>query len=85
MEEAEQSYAEVRKAIIDLDAAGARTEPGPLAFQISPSKTHHFNTGNLTAILGKDEVDALRKLIPPTLRTILRVIQAPNTKVDNES
>jgi hypothetical protein len=79
-EKAERSHAGTRQAILDLVDAGAKTEPGALAIQVSSYEACYFSARNLMAILGEDKVEWLRKQIPPTPKRILRVFEADDTE-----
>jgi hypothetical protein len=76
MEKSKRDYDETRQSILDLDEAGAKPEPGPLEFSVTPSEQCRFTAENLTAILGEDEVEELQTRIPWTPMRTLRVFES---------
>jgi hypothetical protein len=83
MKEAKRRYDKSRQSILDLHDAGASAEPGLLSFRVSQTKTCHFTAKNLAEILGNDEVEKLRRLIPATPGLRLRVFESNRPEGDD--
>jgi hypothetical protein len=81
-DEAERRYEEIRRSVLDLVDSGAEVEPGPLAYRGDLSERRRFSARELREILGTDEAERLRMLMPAHAVRILRVFRARGPEED---
>ena len=75
-DEADRLYKEARQSIVSLVISGAEVEPGPLDFRVISSEQRRFSAEESAQILGRDEAERLRQLMPAKVVRTLRVFEA---------
>jgi hypothetical protein len=66
-----------RQRLIELDALGARTEPGPWSVSVCTSEVRRLSATALAEAVGDSEVKRLKSLVTPRTQTTVYVSGPP--------
>ncbi len=72
----QREFQQLRAEILDRAREGAPIEAGPLSIRIIEREYRAITKKGLVAILGNDDAEALRTLMPPTENSVVEVVES---------